>query len=142
MLLSLLPTSPAAAAAPAPDTAAAAKAKLEALRKELPGLLDDWAKKPGNATWLMDKSTCRPELRLLRRVAPDRAKMVVVFAAFDAAGGRAEGQNLVLTAFLSFQDGCWTSERFEATRYRLEVVRVAHMDLTLLLLEVDEAAEK
>jgi hypothetical protein len=46
----------------------------------------------------------------------------------------------VLTAFLSFPDGCWTSERFEATGYKLEVVRLAHTDLTLLLLEVDEAA--
>jgi hypothetical protein len=68
-----------AAPAAAPDLKA--KEKLEALKTRLPGIVTEWIKGDYFSTWLPDnqanKLTCKPQLRVLRRVGPERAKAVI-----------------------------------------------------------------
>jgi hypothetical protein len=127
-------------AAPAPDQRHKAKEKLEALKKRLPDLVGEWAKKRENTGWLPRQGTYNPELRVLRRLGPDRAKAVILFTAFDVAGGQAPSYDVLLTIFLTYHEGCWTTERFEASnRTNGEAVRPT---FAFLMLEIDEAAEK
>lgn len=127
-------------AAPAPDRDRLPKQKLEALKKRLPDLVSDWLKEKGNITWMGRAFTCNPELRVLRRVGPDRAKAVILLAAFDDKGAPYHYNDLLLTIFLSYSDGSWTTERSEAA------LRGGNSPLgrsfTFLMLAIDEAAEK
>jgi hypothetical protein len=127
-------------AAPAPASDRAAKEKLETLKKRLPDLMSDWLKKKENGDWLPDKFTCNPELRVLRRVGPDRAKAVILFAMVDDMGARALDFDVLLTVFLTYQDGCWTTERFEVVSRVNEPA--ARPSLAFLMLAIDEATEK
>src|SRR5215212_8856854 len=108
----LLLTALALPAAPAPDLA---KQRLEAFGKRLPAVVSDWAKDPANVlNRPYQDYTFKPEVRLLRRLAPERAKATLRFAASDRKrGGRSPDYDLMVTIFLCFQDGCWTAERFE-----------------------------
>ncbi len=126
--------------APAPDRDRLPKQKLEALKKRLPNLVGDWLKEKGNVTWLARSATCNPELRVLRRVGPDRAKVAILFEAFDDKGAREVNWDVLLTIFLSYQDGCWTTDRFEAAR-RGQKAGLGE-SFAFLMLAIDEAAEK
>ncbi|HEY7153661.1 MAG TPA: hypothetical protein VH575_06860 [Gemmataceae bacterium] len=126
-------------AAPAPAEGRAAKEKLEALKKRLPDLLSDWQKSEKD-DWLPNQWTCKAELRLLRRVGPDRAKAVILFAPFDEKGASVRNHDLLLTIFLSYQDGCWTIERSEVAG-RL-TGKAERPTFAFLMLAFDEAAEK
>jgi hypothetical protein len=84
--------------------------------------------------------SCNPELRVLRRVGPDRAKLVILFEAFDNKGARAQSCDMLLTDFLSYQDGCWTTERSEAARRGENAA--SGQSFGFLMLAIDEAAEK
>lgn len=127
-------------AAPAPAPGQKATERLEALKKRLPNTLGDWVKQEGSVNWLTNNWTCTPEVRVLRRVAPERAKAVILFASSDGRGVRNWRGDVLLTVFLTYQDGCWTTERFEA---------VGNTDpgtfrttFAFLMLAIDEAAEK
>jgi hypothetical protein len=140
--LVLLLACPTAFATPAPDTAEKAKERLEAMKKRLPEVVEGWYRRQGVMPWLPPGCTCRTELRLVRRLAPDRAKAVLLLAAYGDAGKRWEGGDVLLTVFLSFQDGCWTSERFELVGSGPAPERLARLPVALLVLAIDEAAEK
>jgi hypothetical protein len=133
---------PTVVAVPAPSPDREAREKLEALKKRLPGIVGDWMKQNGGATWLaLNNWTCVPEVRVLRRVATGRAKAVILFAASDQMGVRSAGFDVLLTIFLSYQDGCWTTERFEAA-FRGEGIGPIRTKFSFLMLAIDEAAEK
>src|SRR5262249_42019211 len=89
-------------AAPAPGEGRAAKEKLESLKKRLPDLLGAWLEKKENCTWLPGDWTCKPELRVLRRVGPERAKAVILLTAFDTKGGPMRNRDVLLTVFLLY----------------------------------------
>jgi hypothetical protein len=128
-------------AAPAPDTS---KQKLETLKKKLLGVLNDWVNED-NAHWLTvpfsnSKPTCKPEVRVLRRVSPNRAKAVILFAAYGE-NGRLKNHDVVLTVYLTYQDGCWTTETFEASSLAVDTKQF-HPTFAFLMMAIDEAAEK
>jgi hypothetical protein len=127
-------------AAPAPAPGRAAKEKLEALKKRLPAVVGDWLKEKGNRNWFPADWTCNPELRVLRRVGSERAKAVVLFKILDQ-NGRQGRDDVLLTIFLTYQDGCWTTEQFEdvSRDSRLPKLRPT---FAFLMLAIDEAAEK
>jgi hypothetical protein len=127
-------------AAPAPAPGCKAKERLETLKKRLPALLDDWQKNREVDWPLPNGWTCKPELRLLRLVTPDRAKGIILFAVSDGMGTPVRRMDLLLTIFLSFHDGCWTIERSEvAGRLKTSDVRPT---FAFLMLAIDEDAEK
>jgi len=125
-------------AAPAPDLT---KQKLETLKKRLPNTLGDWVKREGSVNWLTNNWTCAPEVRVLRRVAPERAKAVILFASSDERGVRNWRGDVLLTVFLTYQDGCWTTERFETVVFR-NADTGGRATFALLMLAIDEAAVK
>lgn len=139
--LIILLTIPHVEAAPAPEPGRAAKEKLGALKKRLPGVLNDWAK---NARWERDDITRTPKLRVLRRVGPARAKAVIHFEAFQQNGARTRYFDVLVTVFLTYQDDCWTTERFEKeVNFRvLENGTTELPNFAFLMVDIDEAAEK
>jgi hypothetical protein len=140
LCLALLFIVPQLESAPAPDRDRLPKQKLEALKRRLPDLVGDWLKETGNISWIPRSYSCNPELRVLRRVSTDRAKLVILFEAFDSKGARAQSCDMLLTVFLSYQDGCWTTERSEAAR-RGENAALGQ-SFAFLMLAIDEAAGK
>jgi hypothetical protein len=138
--LALLIVAPSIDAVPVPDQVRLSKQKLETLKNRLPGLVADWMKERRNTGWLPNGGTCNPELRGLRRLGPDRAKVVLLFTVFDQTGARAPYHDVLLTIFLTYQDDCWTTDRFEvASRVNAEASRST---FAFLMLDIDEAAEK
>lgn len=123
-------------AAPAPDSS---KQKLAALKKKLPDLVGDWLKK--EKFTIPPGGTCKSELRVLRRLGANRAKAVILFTAFEKKGARAESWDLLLTVFLSYYDGCWTTETFDASCRSLESKQLRPY-FAFLMMAIDEAAEK
>jgi hypothetical protein len=127
-------------AAPAPTPGLKAKERLEALKKRLPDLVDDWLKKRPKDSWITREFTCKPELRLVRQVGTDRAKVVILFTMIDGQGAPFPSQDLLLTIFLSYYDGSWTIERSEvAGRLAGKSVRPT---FAFLMMSIDEAAAK
>ena len=140
LCLTVLLVVPHADAVPAPDPGRLPKQRLDALKKRLPALVDDWSKKRENIGWLPNQGACKAELRVMRQVGPDRAKVVILFEAFDRTGERAVNYDVLLTVFLSYHDGFWTTERFEALNHvNGEALRTI---FAFLMLVIDEAAEK
>ncbi len=76
---------------------------------------------------------------MLRRVGPDRAKAVILFAASDADGKRQPICDVQLTVFLTYYEDCWTTDRFEVADRRVQASRST---LAFLMADIDEAAEK
>ena len=130
------------AVAPASNTNQHPKERLEELRKRLPDVLNGWVKEDGNVTWLTggpNKMTCQPELRLLRRISPHRAKAIILFAAL-LGDQHYRPYDKLLTVFLTYQDGFWTTERFEIN---CEDDHVAcRKSFAFLMLAIDESADK
>jgi hypothetical protein len=131
-----------AGAAPAPDPGREAVKELEKLKKRMPDIVAAWMKKEG-ASFVapLPGSSYTPELRLLRRISPDRAKGVILLAAIAATGKRNEECDEILSVFLSYQDGCWTTERIETVAHRLDHWQ-HRLFLARLMLAIDEASEK
>ncbi|HTU22221.1 MAG TPA: hypothetical protein VMG10_29550 [Gemmataceae bacterium] len=128
--------------APAPVRGLKAKEQLEALKKRLRNFLADWMKeKNQHFDWMGTDWTYKPEVRLLRRVGPERAKVVILFTAADAAGRRDSDRDVLLTIFFAYQDGCWTTEQFEVNICNFGV-RPPRATFAFLMLAIDEAAEK
>jgi hypothetical protein len=140
VILALALAIPSVAAVPSPSPDREARDKLEALKKRLPDIVGEWMKKEGGASWLRNNWTCVPEVRVLRRVAPKGAKAVIRFAASDENGVRDWRGDVLLTIFLTYQDGCWTTERFEAVGYTDP--GTFRTIFAFLMLAIDEAAEK
>jgi len=128
-------------AAPAPAPGRQAKEKLEALKKRLPDLVEDWLKKRPRDNWITRQWTCKPELRLVRQVGPERAKVVIFFAMFDDTGAPVPSQDVLLTIFLSYYDGFWTTERSEVAGH-LNEKNAVRPTFSSLMLALDEATEK
>jgi hypothetical protein len=130
-------------ATPAPAPSLKAKEKLEALKKVLPSLLEKWVREPLNVNWLGKDWTIKPELRLLRRLGPNQAKAIIIFAATNGDGERDRDFDVVLTVFLFYQDDCWTTGQFEAyTRLKSTEEYRFRETFSFLILAIDEAAEK
>ena len=112
--------------APASDPDTAARKGLEALRKRLPGVVASWAKE----RWHKDDPV---RLRLVRRVGPAEAKLTLRM-------GDDPKTDQLLTIYLRFHDGLWTTTRFESTWEG----RSSFNDRAarFLMLAIDEAAEK
>lgn len=130
-----------AGAAPAPDPGREAVKELEKLKKRLPEILTAWWAKEGRffASFLPGEAY-RPEPRLLRRISRDRAKGVILLAAIDRTGKRNEDQDEMVSVFLTYQDGCWTTERIEPTTKSDD--RNFRFRLATLMLAIDETPEK
>jgi hypothetical protein len=132
-----------AGAAPAPDPGREAVKKLEELKKRLPEIIAAWLANEGPNFGVLDSGqseSYKPNLRVLRRISPDRAKGVILLATFDKDGKRVGYHDEIVTVFLTYADGCWTTERFETVRnYTADEDR---MGWARLMLAIDEASEK
>jgi hypothetical protein len=141
LFLAVLFIVPHVEAAPVPDSGRAAKTKLEELKKRLPPILDEWLKER-TPNFIHANDTCyKQEVRVLRRVGPERAKAVILLAAADREDRRQTGRDVLLTIYLSYQDGCWTTEQFEANSQGIDM-RPFRDVFAFLMLAIDEAVEK
>jgi hypothetical protein len=140
--LALLIIDPSLDAVPAPDSARLPKQRLEALKRKLPDVVGDWMKQEGRFVWLPNSVTCAPEVRVVRRVAPERAKAVILFAARDQQGVRDWRKDVLLNVFLTYQDGTWTTEKFEVFIRSGLNLGTARETFAFLMMDIDEAAEK
>jgi hypothetical protein len=85
-----------------------ARKKLEELKLRLPAVLKKWTRE--------DESLPLPytlELRLCRRTTPDQAKVSILCHPVGKTANQVKSE--VVNAFLSYQDGNWTTTRFEAS---------------------------
>jgi hypothetical protein len=120
--------------APAPEGWKLPQKKLEELKKQLPKLLQDEAL----AGWLPGA-----EVRLVRQVGPEEAKVRVLVPHRDDKGRRHHVNEKYLIIHLRFHDGRWTTTKHEASRpgdatqgILLNLAAHRLMDL------IDEATEK
>jgi hypothetical protein len=113
--------------APAPEGWKLPRKKLEELKKQLPGILED------RKLWELLRNEPKrknPEVRLTRQVGPEEAKVRFLF-----------GSHYVVI-YLRFYDGRWTTTRFEgswpndAHHHFLNVIAHRLMEL------IDQATEK
>jgi hypothetical protein len=84
------------------------KKKLEELKAKLPAVLKKWVKE--------DESLPVPyslELRLCRRMTPNQAKISILCHPAGKAASQLKTE--IVNAFLSYEDGNWTTSRFEAS---------------------------
>ena len=102
MMLSAL-----SAAAPEP-TDGKARARLEALKKRLPGIMAAWAKE----RWYRSSKV---EVRLVRRTGPAEARVILLSHHLGSDGRANPEHDEVLTVYLRYFEGAWTTTRFEAT---------------------------
>ena len=107
--------------APADD----GRAKFEALKKRLPGIVSAWAK----TAWLTE-----PKLRLARRTSPTDAK--IIFVARPAV--RDDDSDCIFSLYLRYYDGAWTTMRWEAGGEVISQARVGTY-MVKLALAVDES---
>ena len=109
MALALLALALCASAAPAADDRKAQET-FEALKKRLPGVVTEWAKKSGR--WDPKREAA---VELMRRVAADEAKVVIVFKGLDGMGKPDPLFDDVVTVYLRYYDGEWTSTRYDSS---------------------------
>jgi hypothetical protein len=98
-----------APAAPVPDERQA-RETFEALKKRLPGVVAEWARKSGR--WDPKRE---PSVELVRRVAADEAKVVIVFKGLDGMGKPDPLFDDVVTLELRYFDGAWTTVRYDTS---------------------------
>ena len=97
----------------APATPAAedkARETFEALKRRLPGVVTEWAKKSGR--WDPKREAV---VELVRRVAADEAKVVIVFKGLDGMGKPDPLYDDVVTIYLRYYDGAWTTTRYDSS---------------------------
>jgi hypothetical protein len=135
-LVTLLLAAPAwhAAPAPDPDPDRPAREKFEALKKKLPDLVATWPKDSGR--WYSD---ARMELKLARRTGPVEAK-VTMFCQHFSQGQPDPNSDQLLTVYLHYHDGAWTTTRFEGTWFPDN--HFANRGARFLMLAIDELGEK
>src|SRR5262245_27307121 len=97
---------PARTAAPAPENWKLPQKKLDELKKRLPTILRD----EGLASWFRDA-----EVRLVRLVGPEEAKVRVVAPRRDGQGRRLYHEDNYVIVRLRFFDGRWTTAGFEGS---------------------------
>jgi hypothetical protein len=135
-LLAVLLAGPFAAAAQAPAPDREAKVKLEALKKRLPGVLDAWMKAHPLRGTTGDRTFWKEVLVLRRARLVASAEAKLTFYSYRETGGvRATTPSHILTVFLKYHDGLWTT-----TSYRGGDPYPRGVDF--LLDAIDEAAEK
>ena len=98
-----------APAAPAADDTQA-RETFAALKQRLPGVVTEWAKKSGR--WDPKREAV---VELVRRVAADEAKVVIVFKGLDGMGKPDPLFDDVVTVYLRYYDGEWTSTRYDSS---------------------------
>jgi len=98
-----------APAAPAADDTKA-RETFAALKQRLPGVVTEWAKKSGR--WDPKREAV---VELVRRVAADEAKVVIVFKGLDGMGKPDPLFDDVVTVYLRYYDGEWTSTRYDSS---------------------------
>jgi hypothetical protein len=123
-------------AAPAPAPNNKAKEKLEALKKRLPVVLDAWVKERS----VTQSVNLIPVLRRVRLIGDGQAKVVVHLHSRNEAGQASDSALFMVTIYLSFYDGLWTTTRFEWGGYRRE--KRWEESTPFLMDAIDEAAEK
>jgi hypothetical protein len=128
--LALLALALFAPVAPAADDAKA-RETFEALKRRLPGVVTEWATKSGR--WDPKREAA---VQLVRRVAADRAKVVILFKGLDGMGKPDPLYDDVLTIHLRYFDEAWTTTRYDSswtpTVYRNKAVR-------FLMLAIDKS---
>jgi hypothetical protein len=106
-------------------------AKLEELKKRLPGIM---------ATWLNDEindgKNYQPKLRVARRTSQTTAKVTFSLEYHDSESHKVQFTELV-SIYLSFCDGLWTTTEVKETRNFARPVE-AHR----LMLAIDESGNK
>jgi len=130
---------PAPAPAPAQDESLL---KLEKLKKKLPDLLTEWKQSKRLHTNNDYDFTCEP--RLVRRLSPTEAKVAIVIQPFRMRDARRDPSNeQILTIYLQFFDGVWTTTKFEAVWNGYFCgEREGNSFARFLMLAIDESAEK
>jgi hypothetical protein len=134
-------------AADNPSQAEEAKAKLEALKKRLPAVVNAWAKQNEFEFWTHGEEGAgcsSPVLKRTRATSATEAKITIHFLPrvggklFSGVDGKlVDDPKHVMVVFLKFYDGLWTTVRFEWT------VDASHNACAHYLLDaIDEAAEK
>ena len=108
-LLALALCASAATAAPLPDERQAQET-FAALKKRLPEVVTEWAKKSGR--WDPKREAV---VELVRRVAADEAKVVIVFKGLDGMGKPDPLYDDVVTIYLRYYDGAWTTTRYDSS---------------------------
>ena len=98
-----------APAAPAADDTKA-RETFAALKQRLPGVVTEWAKKSGR--WDPKREA---SVELVRRVAADEAKVVIVFKGLDGMGKPDPLFDDVVTVYLRYYDGVWTTTRYDTS---------------------------
>ena len=81
-----------------------------ALEKRLPGVVTEWAKKSGR--WDPKREAV---VELVRRVAADEAKVVIVFKGLDGMGKPDPHFDDIVTIYLRYYDGAWTTTRYDSS---------------------------
>ena len=97
-----------APAAPAADDTKA-RETFAALKQRLPGVVTEWAKKSGR--WDPKREAV---VELVRRVAADEAKVVIVFKGLDGMGKPDPLFDDVVTIYLRYH-GAWTTARYDSS---------------------------
>jgi hypothetical protein len=97
-----------ALAAPADDEKA--RETFTALKKRLPEVVTEWAKKSGR--WDPKREAT---VELVRRFAADEAKVVIVFKGLDTMGKPDPLYDDVVTIYLRYYDGAWTTTRYDSS---------------------------
>jgi hypothetical protein len=98
-----------ASAAPAADDPKA-RETFAALKKRLPGVVTEWAKKSGR--WDPKREA---NVELVRRIKADEAKVVIVFKGLDGMGKPDPLFDDIVTIYLRYFDGAWTTTRYDSS---------------------------
>ncbi len=135
-LLGLLTFAGPAQTVPAPKESQAALEQLEKLKKRLPGLVAEWQKA---GRWVFPSDIC--EVKLVRRLSPVQAKITIgVSGVSTRTGQREPDSDQLLTIYIQFFEGSWTTTRFEATWGKDGDNH--DKSARFLMLAIDEAGEK
>ena len=97
-------------AAPAPNEEAAAKSRLESLRKKLPSVLEEAVNKSEKWTRQFEAS-----VQSFLMIGPTEAKLTIKLSAISNTGTKDTQHDEVIVIYLSCYDATWTTRRFEAT---------------------------
>ena len=87
-----------------------ARETFDALKQRLPGVVTEWAKKSGR--WDPKREA---KVELVRRVAADEAKVTLVFKGLDGMGKPDPLYDDVVTIYLRYYDGAWTTTRYDSS---------------------------
>jgi hypothetical protein len=87
-----------------------ARETFEGLKRRLPGVVTEWATKSGR--WDPKREA---KVELVRRVAADEAKVVIVFKGLDGMGKPDPLFDDIVTISLRYFDGAWTTTRYDSS---------------------------